>query len=70
MMAYIATPLSCPTWYGTLVMTMPGSNIRASRSIIAVWACSTLCQRLRGTNCGTTIVITSLGWRCAATCRT
>ena len=63
---YMAYSPSSPTWYGTLVITIPRSNSSASRSRIAVCACSRLCQVLRGTNCGTTIVITSFGWRRAA----
>ena len=40
------TPPLLPTWYGTLVITIPRSNSSASRSRIAVCACSRLCQRL------------------------
>ena len=55
------------TWNGTSVTMMPGLNSNAQRSHTAVWLCRTLCHQLRGTNCGITTVMSSCGWRRAAT---
>ena len=55
------------TWNGTSVTTTPGLNSSARRSHTAVWLCRKLCHQLRGTNCGTTTVMSSYGCRCSAT---
>jgi hypothetical protein len=55
------------TWNGTSVTMMPGLNSSAQRSHTTVWLCKRLCHQLRGTNCGTTTVMSSYGWHRAAT---
>lgn len=60
-------PRAQSTWNGTSVTMMPGLNSSAQRSHTTVWLCRTLCHQLRGTNCGTTTVMSSYGWRRAAT---
>ena len=44
---------------------IPGLKSSAIRKKSAVWVCRRFCQPCLGTNCGTTMVIVSLGWRCA-----